>query len=85
MVTGGFVICHHVQNVLRVPSVKHKSSSGCISVFVRSRSDPAKVAFKPRLQGKPGVRRRATVEINAGKRIQASLRDATVGKTFPVG
>ena len=33
-------------------------------------------AFKPRWQGKPGVRRGATVEINAAEMIQASLRDA---------
>jgi hypothetical protein len=43
------------------------------------------VAFKPRVQCKHGIRRGATVETNVGKRIQASLRDAIAGKTFPVG
>jgi hypothetical protein len=54
---------------------------------VQSRSDHSKVAaaFKPRLQRKQGIRRGATIEIFAGKRIHASLRDAIVGKTFPVG
>jgi hypothetical protein len=41
-------------------------------------------AFKPWWQGKPGARRRATVETNADERIQASLRDVTTGKIFPV-
>jgi hypothetical protein len=39
--------------------------------------------FQAAVAGQPDTRRGATVEINAGSRIQASLRDATVWKTFP--
>jgi hypothetical protein len=61
--------------------------SGQAGGVVRSRSDLVMVAvvFKPRLHGKPDIRRGATVEIGTAKRIQASLRDADERETFPVG
>jgi len=47
--------------------------------FARSRSDAVMVAvaFKATVAEQTGGRRGATVEINADKRIQASLRDVT--------